>query len=342
MKKIIKIVISIGLFVVAFNLITPYSDFLLRRSIENQIEYLNTRFNNGLGEKLQYRYPEGELFGNLIFALSLIEYSKKSDFIRINLIEEAIFRAISKEAKSNFTKELPLEYGAFYNGWINFTLKSYIESEAFKISKKKNVFKNLYAQILDRIIEVQRDSIQLLETYSNSIWPADNLACIASLSSENKELKKLWLEKIKVKSKSNIGLINHCGEFPSEVRGSSQALITYFLANINVNLAKENYYKYKPLFIKEFVGISLIKENLGSVNSEDIDSGPLLFGFGSVATIMNSKTMATLNIKGAKSTWSFLNLIGFPINLFGKKYYLLGKEPIYDIFLLWTAVDLIE
>ncbi len=342
MKKIIKILISIVLFISLINLITPHVNFLLIRSIENQIAYLSNEFENGLGEKLQSRFPEGELFGNLIFALSLIEYSKKCESVDIDLIEDAILRTTSQEAKTNFTKELPLEYGAFYNGWTNFTLKKYIESEVFKRSARKNTFINLYNEISNKIIEVQRDSIRILETYSNSVWPADNLICIASLNSKNKELKKLWLEKIWTKSKSDKKLINHCGEIPSEIRGSSQALITYFLANINENLAEENFRKYKPLFIKKFIGISFTKEYLENDSSEDIDSGPILFGFGSVAMIMNSKAMATLNIKGAKSTWNFLNFIGIPVNLFGKKYYLLGKEPIYDIFLLWIAVDLLK
>jgi len=98
---------------------------------------------------------------------------------------------------------------------------------------------------------------------------------------------------------------------------------------VNINV----YFKDETLW--------LTQKLIANINSEDIDSGPIILGFGSVATIMNAKAMATLDIKGAKSTWSFLNFIGLPINLFGKKYYLLGKEPIYDIFLLWIAVDLI-
>ncbi len=341
MKRVFKILISIILIISLFNLSTPYSDFLLRRSITNQIAYLNNKFEAGLGKKLQERYPEGELFGNLIFALSLIKYSEKYEIPDINQIENAILKTTSKGAKNNFTKDLPLEYGAFYTGWINFTLKKYVESEIFKKSTRKETFINLYHHFSNKIIKAQKDTIQLLESYSNSIWPADNIVCIASLSSDNQELKKLWFDKIQIKSKSDKKLINHYSENPSEIRGSSQALIAYFLANIDKNQAKEYFDRYKSLFTKKLIGISFVKEYQGDNNSEDIDSGPIILGFGSVATIMNAKAMATLDIKGAKSTWSFLNFISLPINLFGKKYYLLGKEPIYDIFLLWIAVDLI-
>ncbi len=119
-------------------------------------------------------------------------------------------------------------------------------------------------------------------------------------------------------------------------------MISYFLSYIDNDIALKTFYDYTGIFTQNILGISLVKENIGNNNSEDIDSGPVLFGYGSVATIMNCKTMATLNVIGAKSTWSLLNCLGLPINLFGKKYYLLGKEPMYDIFMLWIAVDLID
>ena len=73
---------------------------------------------------------------------------------------------------------------------------------------------------------------------------------------------------------------------------------------------------------------------------EDLDSGPLVFGYGSVATIMNVITQAQYN-KQEKLTWGFLNVLGIPINILGKKYYLIKQELMLDIFMLWTSVALI-
>lgn len=321
--------------------ITPFSDFLLKRSINNQISYLTTEFENGLGGKLQNRYPEGKMFSNLLFALSLIKYSESSDKIQPILIEEAILRTTSESAKSNFTKDLSLRYGAFYNGWLNFTLKKYIKSNIFKKSVNKEVFQKLYRKITFRITEIQKDSIKLIETYSNSIWPADNLACIASLDIDAKEIKEKWLNRIINQSESEYNLINHNADIPNEIRGSSQALITYFFDEIDKELAISNFSKYNELFIDEYLGISLVKEFVKGEGIEDVDSGPIILGYGSVATIMNAKVIAKLNTNKAKITWSFLNVLGVPISLFGKKYYLLKQEPMYDIFLLWISVDLL-
>ena len=72
----------------------------------------------------------------------------------------------------------------------------------------------------------------------------------------------------------------------------------------------------------------------------DIDSGPVIFGHGTSATVMTVKTQASLGMINGKHSWAFMNLIGIPINLFGKKYYLLQQEPMLDLFLLWSAVEL--
>ncbi len=171
MKKIIKFLIVFILLIIVINSSTPFVNFLLNRSIKNQITYLQQEFDNGLGEKLQSRYPEGQLFGNLLFALSLIKYSEINNNIDVNIIEKAILRTTNETAKNNFTKDLPLEYGAFYNGWINFTLKKYIKSNIFQRSSRKQIFKKLYNHISNKITEVQKDSVQLLDLFKF------NMAC---------------------------------------------------------------------------------------------------------------------------------------------------------------------
>ena len=72
----------------------------------------------------------------------------------------------------------------------------------------------------------------------------------------------------------------------------------------------------------------------------DVDSGPVVFGYGASATVMNIKTQASRGNPKAKSTFAAMNLLGLPIHLFNKKYYLLKKEPMYDLFMLWGLVEL--
>ncbi len=131
LKKILKIVLLSFFCYIMLGLLMPFIGFLQRRSIENQINYLHSQFNFNLGEKLQTIYPEGQLFSNIIFALSIIEYSKYDKKINPENVENAIMRTISKDAVKNFDEGFNIKYGAFYNGWINYTLKKYIDSELF-------------------------------------------------------------------------------------------------------------------------------------------------------------------------------------------------------------------
>jgi len=57
---------------------------------------------------------------------------------------------------------------------------------------------------------------------------------------------------------------------------------------------------------------------------------------------MHTKLQGKLHLAGSGLTFGFLNLLGLPINLFGKKYYLLQQEPMFDIFMLWNAVGILE
>jgi hypothetical protein len=319
----------------------PQSNYLLNKSIKNQIAYLQEEFDNNLGAAMQKKYPEGQLFSCLLFALSLIEYSEfNKEYVTSDQVEKLILNTTTQKSRDNFEDDLALKYGAFYNGWINYTLKKYTSSELYKTSKQKEKIEAIKKKFTSRIINSQIDSIKLQETYSNAIWPADNLVCIASLDNQYSEIRKAWLEKILSSSKDN--LINHYSGNKEEIRGSSQALINYFLIEIDGALAKKSYLEYKTRFQKEYFGIMLVREFEDGLESVDIDSGPIVFGIGSVATIMNNKLGERLNEKNTKNTLGFLNLIGLPVNLFGKKRYLFGIEPMYDIFLLWSSVGILN
>ena len=343
-RRMKKVIIKLTLLLISLFLfsclISPHVDFLLRRSINNQIAFLEGEFQEGLGQQLQNNYPEGELFSNLIFALSIIEYAEFETALNPSSVERAIFASLSEDSQLNYEEALPLKFGAFYNGWINYILKKYIASSLFEASPNQDRIKKIYQDFSQRIVASQKDSIQLLETYSNSIWPADNLVCIASLSDEHSTLKKGWLAKIRQTSKDH--LINHYGGDLEEVRGSSQALINYFLVEIDAEYAQESQQAYRKRFEDKFLGISFIKEYESAIHLADIDSGPVILGYGSVATIMHTKLLGKLHLQGSRLTYGFLNLLGLPINLFGKKYYLLGQEPMFDIFMLWNAVGILK
>jgi len=180
----------------------------------------------------------------------------------------------------------------------------------------------------------------LFETYIDEIWPADNLAYAIALDSTFNLEKDLLIRAILDQSDS-AGLVYHYLEDEPKVRGSSQALITYFLSQYDQEKAQVYNLNFLSQFRSSFWNIEFINEYENGLSASDIDSGPVLFGIGSVATIMNVKTQSSLG-NDARATWAALNLAGLPINFFGTKKYLFGKELMFDIFMLWSSTTLIH
>ena len=341
MKTIFKIIISILLSYIVLALITPYIPLLRKRSIENQINYIEKRLQSGDDNLLQRRYPEGKVFSNAIFALSTIQYfDSSSDTEAAKIIDNCIKRLLSERSKRVFDPTLNPKLGAFYNGWINLVLKEYIASSIFSQSAIQDIIIKQHRELSSNILHSVSDSLRYIETYTGGIWPADNLVCIASLDTNLDSLKKEWVHVLFEKTTTPSGLLHHVNSRPNEIRGSSQSLSIYFLNKVDPEIAIKKNEQFNDLLIDKILGIQFVREyKPPSQRGFDIDSGPILFNYGSVATIMNTKAQASLN-NDSRFTWAFLNLLGIPSNYLWEKNYLFKKELMFDIFMLWCSVEL--
>lgn len=342
LKKIISTLGIIIFLYITISISSVYVGFLKKRNIKNQISYLDNILSNGYDDELQLRYPEGKIFSNALLALSIIDNSNNtltSHLEYAKIVDNCLERLLTESAQQPFSKEMVPRYGAFYNGWINFTLSKYIKSDLFELSANKNEFLNSHQKISEEIIKAHGDSIKILDTYPGVYWPADNLVGIISVNDET--LKDKWVDKLYEECTTESKLLHHTGYNTSEVRGSSQALLLYLLSEYDIEKASVDNRLFKNILVDNYIGIELVKEfTKGRGIYPDVDSGPVLLGYGAVGTVMNVKLQAKLNNSKSKATWAFLNTISLPINLFGQKYYLLKKEPMFDIFMLWCSVEL--
>lgn len=341
MKKIFKYFGYLLLAYTSLCLITPFNGYLKKRSIENQISYLSNLLDEGYDDELQIKYPEGKLFSNAILALSVIEHANitaSSEKEYANIVDNCIRRIQSENALAEFDSTLDPQFGMFYNGWSNYVYSSYIKSKLFNISSIQDEVNNQSKIIEERLIATQKDSLKVLDSYLSSNWPADNMIGIISL--RDSSLKKNWIETIINTSKHNSGMIHHSGSNKSEIRGSSTAMITFCLDQAEFENIDEYNNDFKNIFVDELLNIQLVKENEDGSDVSDIDSGPILFGYGASATIMNIKTQASLENTQSKYTWAAMNTISMPINIFKKKFYLFKKEPMLDLFMLWGSTSL--
>jgi len=291
-----KILISAGLILMIYAilcLITPYNKALSNRSIQNQITYLSRLLESGYDDVLQERYPEGKLFSNALLALSIIEYSdkgqaqKQSMYQRYaQIVDSCILRIQSEQARKVFSSTVVPKYGMFYNGWSNLMYAKYRMSSLYDYSQIKANVTEESNKIEARLVAAQSDNIKVLDTYEGSNWPADNLIGILSLS--NDQLGQEWLSTLIGVSSHRSGLIHHTGDDNATIRGSSSALITYCLSELDSELMAAYSSQYQRIFADNILGIQ--------------DSGPIVLGYGAVATIMNIKTLASLDSPRAKST----------------------------------------
>ena len=229
------------------------------------------------------------------------------------------------------------KYGMFYNGWTLYVLSQYKKSPLYSQSSIQDLITTSMDTIHNRLISTQLDSLRILESYSGSNWPADNLLGIVSIT--NDSIQSEWLKVLQSTSTHPSALINHVGSNKSEIRGSSQALITFFLTELGYPEIDNYFDTYKDIFIDNYTGVSLVKENENGADDMDLDSGPVVFGYGASATIMNIKTEGYLKKSSAMRTWALMNLISAPINILGQKYYILQQEPMLDLFMLWSSVE---
>ena len=324
-----------------FCLITPFNKTLRNRSIQNQINYLSHILDVGYDDELQKRFPEGKLFSNCLLALSTIEYCNNYQLANdryAEVVDNCIRRIQSKRALAVFDQNLNPKYGIFYQGWTNLVYSTYLNSPVYEFSKIQTLVQQESLHIESELEQLQADSLRTLETYNGSFWPADNLIGIASL--ENHDLQSDWIDLILETSEHESGLIHHVGSSKNRIRGSSSAMITYCLNKSNYSDIEDYNHKFKDIFVDSYMGIQLVKEYEDGSDRFDVDSGPILMGYGASATIMNIKTQASLSSAHAKVTWAAMNFISIPFNMFRRKYFLFKKEPMLDLFMLWASTEL--
>src|SRR5690606_22299691 len=98
-------------------------------------------------------------------------------------------------------------------------------------------------------------------------------------------------------------------------RGSSMALMLILLRDIDLHFSQEQFLLFKKNFLDNKFGLTGIREYpKGESGSGDIDSGPVILGFGGAATIVGMQTLSRfgqddLSIKVRNAVEAF----GFPV-----------------------------
>jgi hypothetical protein len=367
MKKTFKILGYLFLLIIASLIILININLQTGSNLQNnadtkkdvilQLNYLENQLKHQeAGHKMQEIFPEGFIFINTLYGLSWAEIANtenKSSQLFSRSVTEAkyAYREInSSQAKSNFDTGLNPAYGIFYSGWKNYLLSKILSVENKKDSVEILEFKTNCKQIADA---VQSNPSPFLESYSNSCWPADMFAAIASLKMHDKlfdvkydTIIKNWLDKVKSKTDPETKLIPHAamvgsGDICQEPRGSSTALMILLLTEIDSAFAQQQFNIFYSQFTITRFGFPAIREfPENKPGKGDIDSGPVILNISFPATIVSIGVFKKFGYTHmADKISKCVDAFGFPYTTKTEKKYLFGKIPIADAFIAWSRIQ---
>jgi hypothetical protein len=272
------------------------------------------------------------------------------------LVEKAVDEILTRESRA-FEVEAwgtdPLDSLASdgghnaYLGYLNLLLS--LERRVWPDNKHVALNDAITAALARRL---SRSSIALLESYPGEVYPIDNTAAFGSIGLYDKAtgahhealLSKLFSRLDAKYTDPRTGLLYQLvdprtGAPLDRPRASGTALAAYFVSFASESRAKK-LDEALAANTDAVLGFGAVKEyGPGVSGSGDIDSGPLLFGFGVTAT---GFALSTSRIAGDearfRSLYATTHLFGAPRDRDGQRHFISGG-PVGDaiLFAMLTA-----
>ncbi|HHH28499.1 MAG TPA: hypothetical protein ENK57_09155 [Polyangiaceae bacterium] len=197
----------------------------------------------------------------------------------------------------------------------------------------------------------------LVETYPREIYPVDNAAGIAAVAlhasavgDERPSVVDTWLERLPRWLDRRSGLLVQAvatdGRTPvDEGRGSGTALAAYFLSFVDRDASRRLYEALTRSCYDEVLGFGAMREYPhGADGRGDIDSGPLVFGYGISATGFALASAKTHGDRGRfEALYATAYLFGAPVSRDDATSFVTGG-PLGDaiLFAMLTAHPVAE
>lgn len=190
----------------------------------------------------------------------------------------------------------------------------------------------------------------LVETYPGEIYPVDNAAGIAALAlaadargAPRSPAVARGLAAVRAAVDPRTGLLAQAvdaeGAPRDAARGSGTALAVYFLSYADPYLAADLWRAVRAGLMRNVLGFGVVLEYPeGTAGRGDIDSGPMLFGFGVAATGFSIGASRTQRDAAFTELYATAHLFGAPFDERGRRTHATGG-PIGDaiLFAMVTA-----
>jgi hypothetical protein len=322
--------------------------------VEQQLNWLGQALRQGAGESTQDWYPEGYFFTHVIYGTALVNQTllhPEDTALRQRNIQEVAWvldRLESAQGRAPFPLQQAVEYGVFYQGWLNRLLGGWLLLQP--AADRDPVRVEQYHRQSAALAEAFRQSPTYhLEAYPGGSWPVDNIVALTSLQlhddlyhTDYAEVVALWLAYTRAHLDPTTGLLPHrieaqTGELRENARASSLVMALIFLGELDPDFAHEQYTRFRELYAQPVLDFVLMREYpRGVTGSGDVDSGPLL---GDISPVSSGVALATARINGDEETLERLiqlsEVVGLPVTASDRKWFSLGLLPVGDAFLIW-------
>lgn len=326
--------------------------------VRAQLTFIGDALRRGAAAEAQRSFPEGYFFLYALYGLTWVEVGRlEPPSERAEALREArwaLAHLDTDEGRAPFSATLTPSHGIFYRGWTNWlrggvlTLQPPDRRDAGEAQR----FADDSAEIA-RAFEAA--ATPYLQAYPGQAWPVDSTVAMASLRLHDTLLPpryaavaSRWVTDVRARLDPATGLLPHTadpetGELGEVARGTSQSMITRFLIEIDPPFARQQYLRFRDLYVTRPLGLGPAVREYPPVVTHatgDVDSGPLVLGTSLSATVV---TIGAARVQGdfalATALASYGELAGVPVSTPWTKRYGLGVVPVGDAFVAWSKVS---
>lgn len=320
-----------------------------------QLRFLAKSLDEGGAERMQSMFPEGYVFTWALYGLASAHVARAlppSDPRRdeaLRAARSAVAHVDSDHAKATFAPDMEPMYGAFYSSWSLYLRSAVLRASGDGDPTPFDLGK--YERDCDSFASaLARSESPFLPSYPGAVWPADTGVGVAALAIGDPRLGHRyrsiiarWVGAVRLRLDPESGAIPHAASHIDGMpaggpRGESLALLSYILVDVDPSLARQQYDVLRRNFVDYAWGMPGVREYPHDVHGPgDIDSGPIVLGFGGPATVVGAgAAIANGDESLATALLATAETVGFPIEISGRRRYAGGYLPVGDAFLAWA------
>lgn len=318
-----------------------------------QLRYLEEALGEGAATRMQDMFPEGYVFTWALYGAACAQIAVSGEVepsVRDHLLREAheaVLVVRSDLARSTFPTTLEPPRGAFYASWSLYVLAEYVRAVG-PDSVAPELMETFEAEAQALASSLAGPRGPFIESYPGAAWPADAAVGVGALGifgqvvdSRFDPAVESWVATVRERLNPEFPALGHiagAGGRADRARGSSLALMSRVLVEADPDFAREQYELLREHFADYRLGVPGIREYpKGSKGAGDVDSGPLVLGYSGPAVVVGA---AAARVHGDRRLADILlggtELVGFPLEWFGRRRYAGGAVPVGDAFIAWT------